>query len=195
MTTATVLHWFDFICPFCYIAQDRNRILREGGVTVVELPMQIHPEIGPEGAPAPRRIGPLYEHLAAEGRDAGLPLNWSDRIPYSRFALAAAETVRAHDPDSHQAFSAATFHAYFALGLDIGDWAVITKCADEVGVDPFLFERPMTPGRAADELRYAEAQAREHHVSATPSWLVHDQLVAGLQPRAFFTALARALTG
>jgi hypothetical protein len=34
MTPQLVLYWFDFICPFCYIAQDRNRILRKRGVTV-----------------------------------------------------------------------------------------------------------------------------------------------------------------
>jgi DSBA-like thioredoxin domain len=50
MTPRPVLHWFDFICPFCYIAQDRNRILRDAGVAVVDLPMQIHPEIGAGGA-------------------------------------------------------------------------------------------------------------------------------------------------
>jgi hypothetical protein len=33
--TQPVLHWYDFICPFCYIAQDRNRILRDNGVVAL----------------------------------------------------------------------------------------------------------------------------------------------------------------
>ena len=94
MTSHHVLHWFDFICPFCYIAQDRNRILREAAVSVIDLPMQIHPEIGPGGALAPPRAGPMYDYLVEEARAAGLELNWSPRIPYSRSALAAAQAVR-----------------------------------------------------------------------------------------------------
>jgi predicted DsbA family dithiol-disulfide isomerase len=194
MMTQPVLHWFDFVCPFCYIALDRNRILRDAAVTVIDLPIQIHPEIGPGGAPAPPRAGPMYEQLAKEARDAGLDLNWSPRIPYSRFALAAAETVRINKPESHQAFNAAIFHAYFALGKNIGDWTVIAKCADDLGLDPFLFKYLMTSGIADNELRYAETQARDHHVTATPSWLVNDQLLVGLRPRAYFITLSHTLS-
>jgi len=46
------------------------------------------------------------------------PQDW---IPYSRLALAAAETIRINQPGSHQAFSAAIFRAYCAIGKDIGD--------------------------------------------------------------------------
>lgn len=43
----SVEHWFDFVCPFCYVAQDRNRLLREHGIEVVsrvseEVPWSTH---------------------------------------------------------------------------------------------------------------------------------------------------------
>jgi hypothetical protein len=41
----------------------------------------------------------------------------------------------------------------------------------------------MTSAIGDDELRYAEAQAREYHVTATPSWL-DNRLVVGLRLRA-----------
>jgi predicted DsbA family dithiol-disulfide isomerase len=190
-----VLHWFDFICPFCYIAQDRNRILRDAAVNVIDLPMQIHPEIAPGGAPAPPRAGPMYDYLVDEARAVGLELNWSPRIPYSRFALAAAQAVRINEPEAHPAFNAAVFDAYFARGEDIEDWTVIARCADAVGVEPFTFQYSMTSGIADNELRFAEEQAREHHVLAVPSWVVDDdQVIAGLRPRAFFTALSHTLS-
>lgn len=188
--TRPVVHWFDFICPFCYIAQDRNRILRESGVSIVELPMQIHPEIGPGGAAAPPRQGPMYDHLAREARAAGLELNWSDRIPYSRPALAAAETLRTSRSGSHEAFIAAVFNAYFGLVQDIEDPAVITRCAEDVGIDT----AGVIPESIEEALRYSERKAAEHHVSATPSWLVENDLVTGLQPRELFVALGRQIS-
>lgn len=62
--SGAVEHWFDFTCPYCYLAQDRNRILGEHGITVLEHGLQIHPEIGPGGTPAGPRVGPQYEFLA-----------------------------------------------------------------------------------------------------------------------------------
>jgi predicted DsbA family dithiol-disulfide isomerase len=196
MSSQSVLHWFDFVCPFCYIAQDRNRILRDAAVNVIDLPMQIHPEIAPGGAPAPPRTGPMYKQLADEADEAGLELHWSPRIPYSRFALAAAEAVRINEPEFHAAFNAAVFHAYFGQAQDIEDWAVLTRCAQDVGVETVAFNYLIATGIAGNELRFAEAKAREHHVTATPSWLVSGhKLISGLRPRAFFVALSLSLTG
>jgi predicted DsbA family dithiol-disulfide isomerase len=195
MTPRPVLHWFDFTCPFCYIAQDRNRILCDAGVPVIDLGMQIHPEIGPGGAPAPPRGGPMYEQLAAAAREAGLDLTWSRRIPCSRSALVAAETVRITEPQSHPAFIAAVFHAYFALTEDIEDPAVIAGCAEDAGVDPSVFANEMASSVAENEMRHTEWRAREHHVTGVPSWLVNDdQLIVGLRSRAFFIALGHALS-
>jgi predicted DsbA family dithiol-disulfide isomerase len=196
MTSHDVLHWFDFICPFCYIAQDRNRILRDAAVSVIDLPMQIHPEIAPGGVPAPPRTGPMYDLLVEEARAAGLDLNWSPRIPSSRFALAAAQAVRINEPENQPAFNAAVFDAYFARGQDIEDWTVVARCAEAVGVEPFTFQYSMTSGIADNELCFSEEQARVRHVRATPSWVVNDdQLIAGLRPRAFFIALGHTLSG
>ena len=195
MMPSPVLHWFDFICPFCYIAQDRNRILREAGMAVIDLPMQVHSEIGPGGAPATPRIGPMNEQLAAADRETGLELTWSCRIPYSRSALVAAEMVRVTQPGSHQAFLAAVFHAYFALGKDIEDPAVIAEGAEHAGIDPSAFTDETTSEVAENELRFGERRAREHHITATPSWPTNDErLIVGLRSRAFFFALGRTLS-
>lgn len=32
-----LLHWYDFICPFCYVAQDRTAILTRRGIEMAEL--------------------------------------------------------------------------------------------------------------------------------------------------------------
>jgi predicted DsbA family dithiol-disulfide isomerase len=56
----TVLHWYDFVCPFCYVGQQRTAILVRHGLQVIELPFQIHPEIPPGGIPAGSRNGQMY---------------------------------------------------------------------------------------------------------------------------------------
>lgn len=46
---ATVLHWYDFLCPLCYVGQQRNTIFESHGFEVADLPFQAHPDIPPGG--------------------------------------------------------------------------------------------------------------------------------------------------
>ena len=50
-----VLHWYDFVCPFCYVGQTRTAILTRYGLSVIELPFQAHPNIPPSGVAASPR--------------------------------------------------------------------------------------------------------------------------------------------
>ena len=74
---------------------------------------------------------------------------------------------------------------------------VVAESAEEAGIYPSIFAAyEMTCAVAENELRSSERRAREHHVTATPSWLVNDgQLIVGLRSRAFFMALGHALRG
>src|SRR5437899_12413746 len=77
-------HWYDFLCSYCYVGQDRTAILRRNGLEVVELPLQIHPEIPRGGVAVGPRRGAMYEQLAQEAHAAGLSLHWPRRLPFSR---------------------------------------------------------------------------------------------------------------
>src|SRR6516225_214715 len=111
----TLLHWYDFICPFCYVGQHRNAILAQHGLDVVELPFQAHPDILAGGIPAGPRQGPMYAILEREAKQAGLPLRWPMRLPNSRLALAAAEWTRRHQSTGFPQLHRELFEAHFAL--------------------------------------------------------------------------------
>jgi predicted DsbA family dithiol-disulfide isomerase len=131
----TVLHWYDFICPFCYVGQERNAMLIRRGLDVVELPFQAHPEIPAEGIEVGPREGPMYEMLEREAASAGLPLNWPQRLPNTRRALAAAEWVRRFWPRAFPQLHRDLFAAHFAFRQDLGDPAVIDQYARDAGID------------------------------------------------------------
>jgi predicted DsbA family dithiol-disulfide isomerase len=188
----SVVHWFDFVCPFCYVGQSRTAILERHGLTVTELPFPIHPEIPPSGREAGPRSGTMYTMLDAEARRAGLPLNWPSRLPNTRQALATAEWVRRHAPASSRELSAKLFAAHFVLGEDLGDIAVIDRYAQAAGVDLEALNAARVDG-SADRL-VTEAQALGEHVgvSGTPAWLIAGRLVVGLRPVEDFERLADA---
>jgi len=187
----TVLHWFDVICPFCYVGQQRNQILSRHGLEIVHLPFQIHPEIPPEGIEAGPREGPMYRALEQEAARAGLPLKWPSRLPNTRTALAAAEWVRRRSHDAADTFNRALFAAHFELGEDLGDTAVVMRHASEAGTDTRALSAALADGTAATFLAEAESVGTRFGVRATPTWLIAGEMVAGLRPDAEFEALAQ----
>ena len=154
-----VWHWYDFLCPFCYVGQDRTTILRRHGLEVVNLPLQIHPEIPCGGIAAGPRRGAMYERLEQETREAGLELHWPPRLPFSRPALTAAEWVRANEPAAFPALHRALFRAHIVLGENIELNSVIEGHAAASGVLLPRLRAAMADGSAEAALERAESSA------------------------------------
>jgi predicted DsbA family dithiol-disulfide isomerase len=188
--TGTVLNWYDFLCPFCYVGQHRNVILIRHGLRVVELPFQAHPDIRPGGVPAGPRAGPMYAMLEREAKEAGLLLKWPARLPNTRPALAAAEWARRHHPRAFPRLHRELFEAHFVLGEDLEDPAVIDRHAGRSGVDLAALHAALADGRAARAVTEAEMNGREHGVQGTPAWLLNGRLLTGLRPATEFERLA-----
>ena len=186
-----VLHWYDFICPFCYVGQQRSSILVRHGFRVIGLPFQAHPGIPAGGIPAGPRVGPMYAMLEREARVAGLPINWPRHLPDTRPALAAAEWVRRHQPRAFPRLYKDLFAAHFVLGEDLEDPAVIDRHASEAGADLGALHAAVADGSAAVAVIDSETSGRGFGVHGTPAWLVARHLITGLKPVAEFERIAR----
>jgi predicted DsbA family dithiol-disulfide isomerase len=190
----TTLHWYDFICPFCYVGQQRNALLVRSGLRLVELPFQAHPDIPRGGIPAGPRAGPTYAMLEGEARAAGLVLNWPPRFPNSRMALAAAEWVRRNQPDAFASFHGSLFAAHFALGENLEARDVIDHHASESGVDLAALHDALGDGSAAAMVGDAERAGVHYGVQGTPAWRIAGRLIMGLRPAEELESLAREAT-
>ena len=176
----TVLHWYDFLCPFCYIAQSRNEILRHQGFGVVELPFEVHGDIPLSGTDVGTRHGPMYAHLKREAKDAELILNWPSRLPNTRLVLAAAEWVRREHPDDFAQFQKRLFAAHFVRGENLSDMAVIDHYIAELKIEFKSFHGALRNGSALATLNESEALAHQFSVRATPAWLIRGRRFSGL---------------
>jgi predicted DsbA family dithiol-disulfide isomerase len=191
---ATVLDWYDFLCPFCYVGQSRTAILRRYGLDIVELPFQAHPDIPANGVPVGPRTGEMYSHLEREAKEAGLVLNWPPRLPNTRHALAAAEWVRRHQPHKFALFQNALFAAHFVEGEDLGNTGIIERYAAELGINLDAFHAAWLDGTALAAVNESEALGRQHGVRGTPAWLIGPRLISGLLPATEFERLGAAAT-
>ncbi len=185
----TVLHWYDFVCPFSYIAQHRTAILVEAGFDVVLLPFQAHPGMPRGGLPMRFGHGPRHAMIERQARAVAMPLRWPTRIPHSRRALAATEWTRLNEPDAFGELHRRLFDAHFVFSEDIDDQAVVDRHALLAGIDVGRLHAALADGSAAMGVGQAEWVARHRGVDGTPAWLVDGRLMVGLQPVQDFVRL------
>jgi predicted DsbA family dithiol-disulfide isomerase len=170
--------WSDYICPWCYLGQDRTALLESLGVTVVARPFELHPETPESGIPLGRR----YSRIAAACEELGLPFNAPPRLSNSHRALVAAEWVRLNAAERFERVHRAFFQAYFVDGLDIGDPGVVAQIAgDDVAFDESL-------------LRDAMDDAYDAGIGGTPAWLVDERLlIPGVQDRSYYERMIKKI--
>jgi predicted DsbA family dithiol-disulfide isomerase len=186
----TVLHWYDFLCPFCYVAQTRTEILCRRGFVVVELPFQAHPDIPVDSAEVGPRRGPMYAELEREAREAGLILHWPSRLPNTRLALTAAEWVRLRRSDVFPQLRKRLFEAHFVRSENLSDIKVIDRYVSELDIDVTPLHAALQDGSALRAVDESEALAHRYGVRGTPAWLISGKLISGLLASAGFEALA-----
>jgi predicted DsbA family dithiol-disulfide isomerase len=187
----TILHWYDFLCPFCYIAQSRNAIFEAYGYVIADLAFEIHPEIPIRGKFVGPRSGEMYDRLQQEAEDANLPLSWPERLPSSRMALAAAEWIRWTQPDAFREFARSIFAAHFAQGQDIGSQDIVSEHAVAAGVNVDELNRALAGNSAYLLLNETELLGRQAGVQGTPAWRIGGKLISGLLPRKTFIQIAK----
>jgi predicted DsbA family dithiol-disulfide isomerase len=186
----TVLHWYDFLCPFCYLGQHRTAILVQHGLRIIELPFQAHPDIPAGGIPMGPRTGHVYSMLQLEAKELNVPLHWPPRLPNTERALAAAEWVRRNEPDSFPGFHKDLFRAHFALGENLEDPIVIDRHAVEASVDLEALHAALADGTAETGLAEAKMIGIKYGVHGTPAWLIGQRLISGLLAPAEFERFA-----
>jgi predicted DsbA family dithiol-disulfide isomerase len=166
--------WSDYLCPWCYVGQDRSRQMEALGVTVVHRPFELHPEIPLGGRPIrpDGRMAPTFERIAAECAAIGLPFAAPTRLPNSRRALETAEWVRLHHPDAFDGLHAALFDAHFASGLAIDDPGVLDSLVAACGAPAASVRAEVDRGAAAAAVTASMDEARAAGVSSTPTWVM-----------------------
>lgn len=179
---SAVRHWYDFVCPFCYVAQARNVALRAAGAPLVEMPFEAHPETPLEGRIIGQRSGPMYALIEEEARLAGLSLNWQPELRNSRIALTMSAYIETLAGTVANRFRADVFAAHFERREDIGDLDLLFKYANDAGVVLDALHAAVRDGQAAALLAGSESIARNAGVSGTPAWLLGEHMVVGLLP-------------
>ncbi len=192
----TVRLYSDFICPFCFVAEQSSlvRLREEFDVEVDWRGFELHPETPVGGMrvtdlfPA-ARMAEMREFMKSFAARFDVEMNAPEHLPNTRRALAIAELAR--EQGRLDAFRDAAMEAHWRGGKDLEDDADLRAIATRAGIDP---EAAL---QAADDQEYQgrvdalHAEAGSSGVTGVPTFFIGDQCVVGCQPYAVIMKAAR----
>jgi predicted DsbA family dithiol-disulfide isomerase len=177
--------FFDYVCPFCLLAEGAiNEVGREYGLEVEWKPFELRPyptaTLRPEDPYLPsiwsRAVYPLARRL-------GVPIQLPSISPqpYSHPAFEGLVHARAHGRADE--YNRRVLRAFFQEDLDIGDIEVLTRLAAELDLDPVEFRDALRDRRYERAHQEALAEARAARIEAVPTVIVGSYQIAGTPGR------------
>jgi predicted DsbA family dithiol-disulfide isomerase len=204
--SSTVLRLFsDFVCPFCFIAEQATvpRLREELSVTVEWCGFELHPRTPKGGMPLTAlfpaaRVASIKEHLYEFAAGFGVTgIRHPDHISNTRRVLAIAELAR--DRGRLEAFREAGMVGYWREGRDLEDDADLRAIAAGVGLSPdealAAADNPAMLARVDGR----QADARRLGVTGIPTFVfggaergeADTEAIVGCQPYDVLAAAAR----
>jgi predicted DsbA family dithiol-disulfide isomerase len=176
--------FFDYICPFSYVASVRlERLGTRYPIAFHWRFIETQPNASRHGEPLPApdqadQWAQTQQTLEAICRDEQIPLAAQRFTTNSRRALLLAQAVLNQCPERFMAFHAALFAAYFVEQRNIGDPEVLTAIARAHGVDALCERAWATPEYFEKLLEHVEA-AQQLGVQSVPTLVLAERAFSG----------------
>ena len=196
----------DVICPWCFLGKrrlDRALSLLDGLEPLIRWrPFMLDPTIPPGGMDraeyltnkfGPERLTSLHDPLIEAGAELGVPFNFAavTRTPNTLDAhrlLRWAQTIELQHNMAERLFM-----AYWSEGLDIGDHAVLAKCAGEVGINAAQIAELLAGEQDVAEVKMEIQHAASIGVTGVPTFILAQSyaLVGAQSPEVLADAIGR----
>jgi predicted DsbA family dithiol-disulfide isomerase len=186
----------DVICPWCFLGKRRldKAIGLLDGITVEVnwRPFFLDPTIPKEGMSrrtymenkfGAERLKTIHDPILAAGKADGVPYTF-DKITRTPNTGDAHRFIRwSHEKGKQHDVVERLFMAYFNLGLDIGDRAVLTKIAGEAGMDSSEVSAKLESDADIDAVNAEVERAYRMGVTGVPCFIfAQEQGLMGAQP-------------
>lgn len=188
MTTLTLRLYSDFVCPYCFIAEQSSltRLQNEFDIDIDWRGFELHPETPPGGRAVAERVPRerlpqlkrgLREFAASFGvTDLELP----DHMPNTRRALAIAEYAR--EQGKLIAFRDAAMHAHWREGKNLEDEKDLRDVTLRAGLDSEAALQSMTAEQYLQRVDAIREEATTVGVTGIPTLILGRYGVVGCQP-------------
>jgi len=174
--------FYDYNCPFCYIASRRLTLLSgEFDLSMQWKGIEIHPEFPPEGAKRGRSVKSLIvrETMGEAAREEGIEIRPPGFAANSRLALEASELAKI--VGRFDAFHHVVYEAYFGEGLNIGKPGVLLSIGERAGIERKALTESLERRTMRGAVESNEKEAAKYTVLGVPTFILGSFPVHGCQ--------------
>ena len=178
-----ILLYYDYICPFCFLATERVLDLAgEFGLEAEWLGVEIHPEYPAEGKRRRKteRTVRISETLGNVAAEAGVEIRLPGFVTSSRLCLEGAEFAK--EKNRFMEFHKACYAAYFREGKNIGLLETVLEAGGKAGLCPEELSESLRKGNFAEKIEKNMESARENMVLGVPTLYLGELRIHGIQP-------------
>jgi predicted DsbA family dithiol-disulfide isomerase len=186
MMTVKIKVYSDYVCPFCFIGEKPLEEAIVGKDVEVEwMPFELRPypneTLKPEGDYLQtiwkQSVYPYAEHY---GLQIVLP-NVSPQ-PYTHLAFEGYQYAKEHGKGYE--YNGKMFRYFFQQEKDIGNVDVLTKAAEEIGLDGEEFRHSLETRKYKEKHEQAIKHAFEEvQITAVPTIIIGNQVLRGMQTK------------
>lgn len=174
--------FYDYNCPFCYVASRRlSALSQEFELSINWKGIEIHPEFPPEGVKTGKAFRSLLlrETIGEAAGEDGVEIRPPGFAANSRLALEVSEFVKT--VGRFEAFHYAVYEAYFGEGLNIGDIGVLLSVGERAGIDQKALADSLEKRTMRSAVEANQSEAEEHMVLGVPTLIFGGFPVHGCQ--------------
>jgi predicted DsbA family dithiol-disulfide isomerase len=178
----TIEVFSDFVCPFCYLAEQPLADAVEGtDVHISWQPFELRPEPTPPLRPEGDYLQSTWQQVVypmAERMGVPIVLPQISPQPYSRLAFEGF--AYAAERDLGRRYTERVFRAFFVRQRDIGRPEVLTDVAAQLGLDPEDFRAALDSGRYGAAHQRALRRAHRLGITVVPTILFNERRLEGM---------------
>ncbi|GAA4899700.1 DsbA family oxidoreductase [Streptomonospora salina] len=193
--TTRVDVFVDYVCPFCFLAEDAvGELRRRRDVEIDIRPFELRPDPVPTLRPEDDYLPGVWNtSVYPMARRIGVDLSLPTVSPQPRSDKAFMVLQLAAEHGVPEAYSGAMFRAFFQQDRNIGDDEVIIDVAESVGLD----RGDVVSALASEDRRRRRRGDQEYAVgtvgiSAVPGFRVDGRIAAGVPDADRLTQLVDA---
>ncbi|AOC92914.1 DsbA family oxidoreductase [Bacillus amyloliquefaciens] len=181
--TLQIKVYSDYVCPFCFVGKAAfEEAIKDKDVQVEWMPFELRPspspKLDPVNDPAKRQ---MWENsIEPMARSLGVDITFP-RVsphPYTDLAFEGFHFAKEHGKESE--YHTRVFRAFFQEEQNIGDIDVLTKLAEEAGLDGGAFKEALETRAYRNMQREALRHAYEEAgITAVPTFIIGDERIPG----------------
>ncbi|MGL6064393.1 MAG: DsbA family oxidoreductase [Fusobacteriaceae bacterium] len=168
---------FDFVCPYCYVA---NRVMWKAlkeeikNIEFQWYPYELNPEPNEEKLVTEERAVYFLEHIVPIAKLENIEVNFPRVSPIPRTALAFEGLEIAKEFKKDKEYINSVMDSYWLENKNIGDIDILGKIAKDIGISEEYFKKGLLENKYKEAHKKLNLEVSEWDFEVVPTFYIDD---------------------